>query len=174
MHIWAELLSRERDWSYAIIVIKLWRSWNFFFYTNHQYVARLSIDINNIHIHRFSWWRWAYIHLQMHNRLCVYWWLTPFLPHYFSLALTWLMVYRTEKFKKLKAEMEKQCRKCKLQDDAIHFLIWLLLLSLDDALLLKVYWKYRRKVRSKQFFPGKILFLLAGIGFKQGQSNWLG
>ncbi|XP_074600533.1 calcium load-activated calcium channel [Brevipalpus obovatus] len=34
-------------------------------------------------------------------------------------ALTWLMVYRTEKFKKLKAEMEKQCRKLEKKKEVI-------------------------------------------------------
>lgn len=29
-------------------------------------------------------------------------------------GLTWLMVYRTEKYKKLKAEVEKQCKRCKV------------------------------------------------------------
>lgn len=29
------------------------------------------------------------------------------------LGLTWLMVYRTEKYQKLKAEVEKQSKKCK-------------------------------------------------------------
>lgn len=28
-------------------------------------------------------------------------------------GLTWLMVYRTEKYQKLKAEVEKQSKKCK-------------------------------------------------------------
>lgn len=31
----------------------------------------------------------------------------------FFLGLTWLMVYRTEKYQKLKAEVEKQSKKCK-------------------------------------------------------------
>lgn len=29
------------------------------------------------------------------------------------IGLTWLMVYRTEKYQKLKAEIEKQSKKCK-------------------------------------------------------------
>lgn len=29
-------------------------------------------------------------------------------------GLTWLLVYRTEKFQKLKGEVEKQSKKCKL------------------------------------------------------------
>lgn len=31
----------------------------------------------------------------------------------YYLGLTWLMVYRTEKYQKLKAEVEKQSKKCK-------------------------------------------------------------
>lgn len=29
-------------------------------------------------------------------------------------GLTWLMVYRTEKYQKLKAEVEKQSKRCKI------------------------------------------------------------
>ena len=29
------------------------------------------------------------------------------------IGLTWLLVYRTEKYQRLKAEVEKQCKKCK-------------------------------------------------------------
>lgn len=33
----------------------------------------------------------------------------------YYLGLTWLMVYRTEKYQKLKAEVEKQSKKCKFE-----------------------------------------------------------
>lgn len=33
-----------------------------------------------------------------------------------SIGLTWVLVYRTEKFQKLKCEIEKQSKKCKNHD----------------------------------------------------------
>jgi hypothetical protein len=36
-----------------------------------------------------------------------------YLFYIYCLGLTWLMVYRTEKYQKLKAEVEKQSKKCK-------------------------------------------------------------
>lgn len=39
-------------------------------------------------------------------------------------GLTWLMVYRTEKYQKLKTEVEKQSKKCKLLERVIHFIIF--------------------------------------------------
>lgn len=34
-------------------------------------------------------------------------------------GLTWLMVYRTEKYQKLKAEVEKQSKKCMMSNGII-------------------------------------------------------
>lgn len=34
-----------------------------------------------------------------------------------SPGLTWLLVYRTEKYQRLKNEVEKQCKKCKSLND---------------------------------------------------------
>lgn len=44
-------------------------------------------------------------------------------------GLTWLMVYRTEKYQKLKTEVEKQSKKCKLEG-VINFSICSLIYAL--------------------------------------------
>lgn len=44
-------------------------------------------------------------------------------------GLTWLMVYRTEKYQKLKTEVEKQSKKCKFEK-VINFIIFAFMYAL--------------------------------------------
>ena len=73
-------------------------------------------------------------------------------------GLTWLLVYRTEKYKKLKSEVEKQSKKCKYPDTQL-FQVWFVSGFLNDLLnrctfhsefMLLLQWRNRKKLRWKE------------------------